>query len=107
MANKSQSTRVPTKSKSREASAGCSPTTATKPYPEFPLTPHPVGQWCKKIRGKLHYFGSFTDGWEAALTRYKDEIDDIMAGRTPDTRNKDGLRLLELCDRWLDRPRQD
>jgi len=25
-----------------------------KPYPEFPLTAHPVGQWCKKIRGKIH-----------------------------------------------------
>jgi hypothetical protein len=25
-----------------------------KPYPDFPLTAHPVGQWCKKIRGKIH-----------------------------------------------------
>jgi hypothetical protein len=23
-----------------------------KPYPEFPLTAHPAGYWCKKIRGK-------------------------------------------------------
>ncbi len=22
-----------------------------KPYPDFPLTAHPCGQWCKKIRG--------------------------------------------------------
>jgi hypothetical protein len=29
-----------------------------KPYPEFPFTAHPNGQWCKKIREKLHYFGS-------------------------------------------------
>ncbi len=28
-----------------------------KPYPEFPLTPHRAGYWCKKIRGTLHYFG--------------------------------------------------
>jgi hypothetical protein len=26
--------------------------TPPKPYPEFPLTAHPNGQWCKKIRGK-------------------------------------------------------
>jgi hypothetical protein len=26
-----------------------------KPYPEFPLTAHPAGYWCKKIRGKLYY----------------------------------------------------
>jgi hypothetical protein len=40
-----------------------------KPYPAFPLTPHPTGRWCKKIRGKLHYFGSWDDP-DGALDNY-------------------------------------
>ena len=41
-----------------------------KPYPEFPLTPHPTGRWRKKIRGKRWYFGKVKDGWETALRTY-------------------------------------
>jgi integrase len=53
-----------------------------KPYPEFPLTAHPAGYWCKKIRGKIHYFGPW-DNPDAALKKYLEQKDDLHAGRTP------------------------
>ena len=43
-----------------------------KPYRYFPLTPHPTGCWCKKIRGKIWYFGSWDDP-EGALEKHLDQ----------------------------------
>jgi hypothetical protein len=37
-----------------------------KPYPSFPLTAHPNGQWCRKSRGRMHFFGVWSDP-DAAL----------------------------------------
>jgi integrase len=53
-----------------------------KPCPEFPLTAHPAGYWCKKIRGKIHYFGPWDDP-DGALAKYLDQRDALLAGRTP------------------------
>jgi len=69
-----------------------------KPHRDFPLTAHPNGQWCKKIRYKLHYFGPWDDP-DAALERYLDTKDDLLAGRTP--RNRGGLTVRELVNRFL------
>jgi len=49
-----------------------------KSYPEFPLTAHANGQWCKKICGRVHYFGAWADP-QAALNLYLDQRDDLRA----------------------------
>lgn len=71
----------------------------TKPYPDFPLTPHPSGRWCKKVRGKLHYFGRLADP-DAALKLWLDQKDYLLAGRTPPA-NLDGFTVRNLCNAFL------
>jgi integrase len=61
-----------------------------KPSPDYPLFPHNNGCWCKKIRGRLHYFGTWTNrdpdhGADAALREYLRQKDDLHAGRHPRT----------------------
>ena len=65
-----------------------------KPYPEFPLTSHACGQWCKRIKGRLFYFGSWKTGtYQDALKRYESEIHDIQAGR-----DRNGRIMREIDD---------
>jgi len=47
-------------------------------WDKFPLTRHPTGQYCKKIRGRMYYFGSDK---KQALERYLDQATYIHGGR--------------------------
>lgn len=70
-----------------------------KPYPDFPLTAMANGQWCKRIRNKLHYFGVWSNP-DAALQKYLDQRDDLQAGRTPKKKDDTRLTVKVLCDRF-------
>ena len=67
---------------------------------KFPLTLHKTGQYCKKIRGKLYYFG--TDKQEA-LRRYQEQATYLHTGvGTMPARRDAGLSLRTLCNLYLD-----
>ncbi len=69
-----------------------------KPSKDFPLTPHRSGKWCKKVRGKLHYFGRLENP-QAALEDWLAVKDDLLAGRTPRA-NREGLTVRDLANRF-------
>jgi len=75
------------------------PAKPAKPSPDFPNTAHPAGVWCKKIRGKLHYFGPWDDP-DGALTKYLKEKDDLHAGRTP-REDTGAATIKEVCNHFL------
>jgi hypothetical protein len=68
------------------------------------MTAHPVGQWCKRIRGQLRYLGPWDDP-QGALRRYQDKAEDLHAGRQvePPT-DPDTLEI--LVNLWLTRQKR-
>jgi len=75
----------------------------SKPYDGFPLFPHASGRWAKKVRGSFCYFGKVSDDphGEAALQKWLDQKDALLAGRKPRA-HVEGLTVGDLCNLWLD-----
>ncbi len=69
---------------------------------DFPLTRHPRGYWCKKVKGKLHYFGKIVgdENGQAALAKWLEQKDELLAGRTPRIKS-DGLTVADLANKYL------
>lgn len=72
----------------------------SKPFPEFPLYAHAVGQWAKTINRRTHYFGPWHD-WRAALERYKERSPYLKAGTTPPV-DATGANLETLVEMFLE-----
>ncbi|MHC4632431.1 MAG: tyrosine-type recombinase/integrase [Planctomycetota bacterium] len=66
---------------------------------KFPLTLHKTGQFCKKIKGKLYYFG--TDK-KAALERYLEQAAYLHTGKGAKPRLTNSLSLKTMCNLYLD-----
>ena len=66
---------------------------------KFPLTLHPTGQYCKKIKGKIYYFGS---NKTEALQKYLNKAT-ILHGGSNDLQKpiSDNMTLKQLCDMYF------
>jgi hypothetical protein len=64
-------------------------TTPTPAGKSHPFTVHKTGQFCKKVCGKIHYFGK---DLAAALEKWNREKNDLLAGRSPKP-DVDGLTV--------------
>ncbi|MEM8875648.1 MAG: tyrosine-type recombinase/integrase [Planctomycetota bacterium] len=72
------------------------------------MSAHPCGQWCKKIRGRLRYFGPWADP-DLALSRWHAEGDALLAGRdpTPSAVAVDSMTLGELANAYMGQKTED
>lgn len=78
-----------------------------KPYPEFPLTAHPSGRWCKKHNQRTYYFGPIDDP-DAALASFQRQWSHIRehGEYLPDdpplnTTEGGGCTMETLCNSFL------
>ncbi|MEO1616824.1 MAG: site-specific integrase [Planctomycetota bacterium] len=80
------------------------PVRPEKPYPDYPLTPHASGKWCKKVRGKLHYFGTWDDP-NGALSEWLAAEPHIRATGEKESDNTES-DIRYLCNSFLDSKEQ-
>ena len=66
---------------------------------KFPLTLHTTGQYCKKVKGKMYYFGSDR---KEALQKYLDQST-YLHGHQEDLQKptEEHMTLKQLCDMYL------
>lgn len=83
-----------------------------KPHSDFPLTKHPRGYWCKRIKTvdgtwKMCYFGKIADDPEgkAALDEWLRDRDELLAGRVPRAK-RDDLTVKTLVNEFLNWKRE-
>ena len=66
---------------------------------KFPLTLHSTGQYCKKIKGKIHYFGKDK---KQALERYLEQAAFLHNGKAEMFKTTNGnITLKSLCNIYL------
>lgn len=66
---------------------------------KFPLTLYRTGQYCKKIKGKVHYFGRDK---QQALQRYLDQATYLHGSQdSTQTATNGNMTLKKLCDLYL------
>ena len=66
-----------------------------------PLFAHNNGQWAKKINGRLHYFGKWSER-KQALDKFNAQYADLQAGRNPRPRGEDFITVETACWVYLD-----
>ncbi|MEQ1904755.1 MAG: site-specific integrase [Pirellulaceae bacterium] len=68
--------------------------------PGFPLFAHASGQWAKKVRGKMEYFGVWSDP-QTALDEWLFHKDNLLAGRSRQSHDPDALTVVDLGESFL------
>jgi integrase len=65
---------------------------------KFPLTLHKTGQFCKKIRGRLYYFGNDK---QVAMKRYLEQAAYLHAGKNEPKSYNSNFPIKTLCNLYL------
>jgi hypothetical protein len=71
----------------------------TKPSADFPLFAHAAGVWAKKIRGRLVYFGPWSDP-DGALAKYLEQKDALHAGKKS-RESTEGITVKDAANAFL------